>query len=129
MTHPGEGSDDVKTSARSAILPIVNGEVGAGNPNRQGLNSALRGEGDPLNINQDVPGKGNGYSPVWDVHAVIWNQSAIDAGKRRVLVSASDVASAFGNGQVHGAGGVPNESIGGFPSGGFISNCPLIAQN
>ena len=125
---PGLGSNDVKTSARSAILPIVNGAVGATNPQRQGLNSALRGEGDPLNINQDIPGQGNGrYSPVWDVHPVIWTQAAIDAGRRKVLVSGSDVASAFGNGYVTGAGGPANSSLGGFPAAGFISNCPLIA--
>lgn len=125
---PGLGSNDVKTSARSAILPIVNGAVGATNPDRQGLNSALRGEGDPLNINQDIPGQGNGrYSPVWDVHPVIWTQAAIDAGRRKVLVSGSDVASAFGNGYITGAGGPANSSLGGFPAAGFISNCPLIA--
>ena len=55
---PGLGSNDVKSSARSAILPVVTGEVGATNPARQVLNSALRGEGDPLNINQDIPGQG-----------------------------------------------------------------------
>ena len=55
---PGLGSHDVKSSARSAILPVVTGEVGATNPARQGLYSALRGEGDPLNINQDIPGQG-----------------------------------------------------------------------
>lgn len=51
---PGLGSNDVKASARSAILPIVNRKFDATNPARQGLNSALRGEGDPLNINQDI---------------------------------------------------------------------------
>ncbi len=125
---PGLGSNDPKTSSRSAILPIVNGEVGATNPARQGLNSALRGEGDPLNINQDIPGQGNGrYSPVWDVHPVFWTQAAINAGKRKVLVSGSDVASAFGNGFITGAGGPANPSLGGFPAAGFISNCPIVA--
>ncbi len=125
---PGLGNNDPKTSARNAIIPIVNGEVGPTNPARQGLNSALRGEGDPLNINQDIPGQGNGrYSPVWDVHPVFWTQAAIDAGKRKVLVSGSDVASAFGNGYITGAGGPANPSLGGFPAADFISNCPLIA--
>ncbi|MFC4947505.1 hypothetical protein [Pseudonocardia sp. GCM10023141] len=125
---PGLGSNDVNTSARSAILPIVNGPVGATNPQRQGLNSALRGEGDPLNINQDIPGQGNGrYSPAWDVHPVFWTQAAIDAGQRRQLVSGSDVASAFGNGQITGGTGPANPSLGGFPAGGFISNCPIVA--
>lgn len=125
---PGVGSNDIKTSARSAIIPIVNGINGVGNPQRQGLNSALRGEGDPLNINQDIPGQGNGrYSPVWDVHPVVWTQAAIDAGRRKQLVSGSDVASAFGNGFITGPGNVPNDSLGGFPAAGFISNCPIVA--
>ena len=125
---PGLGSNDVKTSARSAIIPIVNGEVGVTNPARQGLNSALRGEGDPLNINQDIPGQGNGrYSPVWDVHPVFWTQAAIDGGQRRQLVSGSDVSGAFSHGLITGGGGPANPSLGGFPSAGFISNCPLLA--
>lgn len=45
---PGIGSNDPKTSARSQIVPFVNGQTGIGNPNRQGLNSALLGQGDPL---------------------------------------------------------------------------------
>ena len=127
---PGLGSNDVNTSARSAIIPVVNGINGAGNPQRQGLNSALRGEGDPRNINQDIPGQGNGrYSPVWDVHPVVWTDAAIAAGKRKLLVSGSDVASAFGNGDIVGPGTVPNDSLGGFPAAGFISNCPIVTTD
>jgi len=44
---PGVGSNDRKTSARSAIIPIVNGPRGVNNPERQGLQSALLGQGDP----------------------------------------------------------------------------------
>jgi hypothetical protein len=126
---PGLGSNDPKTSARSAIIPIVNGERGVGNPNRQGLQSALFGEGDPMNINQDVPGRGGDrYSPVWDVHAVVWTDAAIAAGRRRLLTSGSDVASAFGNGQIVSPfAGPANPSLGGFPAAGFISNCPIVA--
>lgn len=126
---PGLGSNDTETSARSAIIPVVNGATGVGNPNRQGLNSALRGEGDPLNINQDIPGQGNGrYSPVWDVHPVVWTQAAIKSGQRELLVSGSDVANAFTHGLITSAGNGPaNESLGGLPAGGFISNCPIVA--
>ncbi len=101
---PGLSSNDVKTSARSAILPIVNHKFDATNPARQGLNSALRGEGDPLNFNQDILGQGNGrYSPARDIHPVCWTRAAIDAGRRKVLVSGSDVASALGNSSITGA--------------------------
>ena len=126
---PGLGSNEVKTSSRSAIIPIINGAVGASNPQRQGLNSALRGEGDPNNINQDIPGQGNGrYSPVWDIHAVVWTDAAIASGQRRILSSASDLINAFDHGLVFSAGNGPaNPSLDGFKALGAISNCPLIA--
>lgn len=126
---PGAGSNE-QTSARSAIIPIVNGAVGASNPERQGLNSALRGEGDPNNINQDIPGQGNGrYSPIWDIHAAVWTDAAIASGQRRVLTSAGDLTNAFTHGLVVSAGSGPaNASLGGFTALGAISNCPLIAQ-
>ena len=126
---PGVGSNDPDTSARSAIIPVVNGAVGAGNPNRQGLNSALRGEGDPLNINQEIPGQGNGrYSPVWDVHPLAWTQAAIDSGQRVLLTSGSQVAGAFSHGRITSAGSGPaNPSLGGLRAGNFISNCPIVA--
>jgi hypothetical protein len=125
---PGEGSDDPNTSARDAIIPVVNGQTGATNPNRQGLNSALRGEGDPLNIQQEIPGQGNGrYSPIWDVHPITWTQAAINAGQRVLLTSGSDVTNAFTHGEVTGGTGPANSSLGGLPAGGFISNCPIVA--
>ena len=108
---------------------MVNGAVGAGNPARQGLNSALRGEGDPLNVNQDIPGQGNGrYSPVWDVHPVVWTTAAIDSGQRVLLTSGSQVAGAFAHGLIAGAGtGPANPSLQGLPAANFISNCPIVA--
>ncbi len=65
---PGLGSNDPGTSARSAIIPIVNGALGVNNPARQGLQSALLGEGDPLNVTQEEPVFEDGvvlYSPLW----------------------------------------------------------------
>lgn len=126
---PGVGSNDPDTSARSAIIPVVNGAVGVTNPNRQGLNSALRGEGDPLNINQDIPGQGNGrYSPVWDVHPLVWTQAAINSGQRVLLTSGSDVRGAFSHGLITSAGtGPANGSLDGLRAADFISNCPIVA--
>ncbi len=125
---PGLGSNEVKTSARSAIIPIINGPRGVGNPARQGLQSALLGEGDPLNINQDVPGRSNRYSPVWDVHLVVWTQAAINAGARTRLVSGSDVANVIQHGlATSGGSGPANKDLGGLRAAGFISNCPIVA--
>lgn len=122
---PGVGSN-ADDSARSAIIPVINGERGVGNPSRQGLESALLGEGDPLNINQEVPGKGNRYSPVWDVTPIQWSDAAITAGKRRLLTSESDVAGEAKAGRISGIGTIPNASLGGVKAPGFISNCPVI---
>lgn len=102
---PGLGFNDRETSARSAILPVVDGTRGVDNPERQGLNSALFGEGDPLNVNQEVPGHGGDrYSPVWDVHPIVWTQAAIDAGLRERLTSNSEIANAFDKGLIVSGG-------------------------
>ena len=125
---PGVGSNDVSTSARSAIIPFVNGAVGITNPERQGLNSALRGEGDPMNINQDVPGRSSRYSPVWDVHPAVWAADQVAAGAQFLITSASEAAGAFSHGLiVSGGGGPANPGLNGLQAGGFISNCPIIA--
>jgi hypothetical protein len=124
---PGLGSNR-PDSARSAIIPVVNGPVGPGNPDRQGLNSALRGEGDPLNINQTVPDRGHDYSPVWDVHPVVWTDRAVTTGQRTLLTHNSDVARAVQHGTAVSAGSGPaNPDLGGLRAAGFISNCPIVA--
>ncbi len=126
---PGLGSDDRNTSAREAIIPVVNGERGVNNPDRQGLQSALFGEGDPLNIIQEEPGDED-YSPVWDIHLVVWTQAAINAGKRDLLTDADKIADAFKKGLlVSGTpnSGVRNESLEGLVALGAISNCPVSA--
>ncbi len=128
---PGLGSNDPDTSARSAIIPIVNGERGVDNPERQGLESALLGEGDPLNITQEEPGFEDGevlYSPVWDLHLVVWTEEAIADGHRQRLTDAADeVVDAFQAGHVVSGApdGVPNASLGGLRAIGAISNCPI----
>src|SRR5207253_656563 len=74
---PGLGSN-APSSGRSAIIPVINGaQTGA---DRQGLQSALLGGGDPLNITQSLPGAAD-YTPVWDLHPAIWSNAAIAGGK------------------------------------------------
>lgn len=126
---PGLGSDDREKSAREAIIPIVNGERGVNNPDRQGLQSALFGEGDPLNIIQEEPGDKD-YSPVWDLHLLVWTQAAIKAGKRELLTGAGKVENAFKKGLIVSGepnSGVKNPSLGGLKATGAISNCPVSA--
>jgi hypothetical protein len=79
---PFPGDDKPFRSAREALIPVINGPMGKNNPNRQGLRSAVAGEGDPLNIFQEQAGCEDAddpgsfcdaalYSPLWDVHPVL----------------------------------------------------------
>lgn len=123
---PGLGSN-ARSSTRSAIIPIVNGERGKSNPERQGLQSAVLGEGSPLNIQQSLPG-GADYSPIWDVHPAVWSQTAIDSGLRKRLKTNAAIRAAVKAGNLTSGGtGPANASLGGLKAAGFISNCPTVA--
>ncbi|MDQ6794964.1 MAG: hypothetical protein M3067_09150 [Chloroflexota bacterium] len=121
---PGLGSN-ASTSARSAIIPVINGAQSG--PDRQGLQSAVLGGGDPLNITQSLPG-GSDYTPVWDLHPVLWTDQAIKDGKRVQLKSAAQVARDVKAGLLTSAGkGPANSSLGGLRAIGFISICSTVA--
>ena len=128
---PVMGSNDPNTSARAAITPFVNGETGVNNPERQGLNSALMGEGDPLNVTEEHPnhrGKIPLYSPLWDVHPARWTAAAIAAGERERLDRHDDIADAVEDGLIISVGAGPaNPVLGGLRAAGFIVNCPIVA--
>lgn len=115
---PGLGSNTNK-SARSAIVPFVNGQTGVDNPNRQGLNSALLGDGDPLNVTQTLAGQRE-YSPLWDVHPAIWTDEAIAQGLNTLQVDFDDIEDIAEDGFIIGPSGS-------FEAGGFIVNCPIIS--
>lgn len=137
---PQAGNDDPAVSAREAIIPVVNGPRGAGNPQRQGLQSAVAGEGDPLNIIREEPECSDPavpancsalqYSPLWDVHPVAWTQAAIDAGLRTQLTSHEQVEALFNQGLLVSAapGGPVNHDpeIDGLRAAGVVVNCPPI---
>jgi hypothetical protein len=123
---PGLGSD-APSSGRSAIIPVVNGARGKHNPNRQGLQSAVLGQGAPLNITQSFPNSPN-YSPMWDVTPVVWTAKAIKAGRRRELTSSTAVAAGAKAGELTSLGtGPANASLGGIKALGGISNCTTVA--
>ncbi len=125
---PGLASFDRETSARAAIIPIVNGPKGVNNPQRQGLQSAVAGQGDPLNITQVVPGD-NDYTPIWDVTPALWTDAAIAAGERVRLTDHDDVADLFSQGLLVSAGGGPaNASLHGLRALPGISNCPVVVE-
>ena len=121
---PGLGSDSA-TSARSAIIPVINGSLtGSG---RQGLQSAVLSGKDPLNVTQSFPGAAD-YTPIWDLHPVVWTPAAIKDGKQVELTSAAQVAKNVKAGLLASAGkGPANSSLGGLRAIGFISICSTVA--
>ena len=128
---PGLGPNDPGMSARSAIIPIVNGPRGEGNSERQGLQSALL-EGDPLSITQEEPGMEDGdvlYSPIWDIPLAVWTDAAIETGDRERLIAEEEVVPALEAGLVtSGAEGPSNASLGGMRALDAISNGPITAN-
>jgi hypothetical protein len=143
---PTAGDDKSFRSAREALIPVINGPMGKNNPNRQGLRSAVAGEGDPLNIFQEQAGCENpddpgsfcdaaAYSPMWDVHPVLWTDAAIAAGLRqrvttdkREFIAPINIIELYADGMMKTAafGGNRNASLGGLSAAGIIVNCPII---
>jgi hypothetical protein len=137
---PQRGSDDCANSASEAIIPIVNGERGIDNLQRQGLQSAVAGEGDPLNIIREEPECSQTgvaancsalqYSPLWDATPVAWTQAAINAGQRLRIGSHQTVEQLFSQGLLVNAN--PNgpsqldPEIYGLRALGVVINCPPI---
>jgi hypothetical protein len=135
---PQRGSDFCSNSASEAIIPIVNGQLGVDNPERQGLQSAVAGEGDPLNIIREEPECSDPsnpdlcsalqYSPLWDATPVAWTQAAIDAGKRVRLSSHLQVERRFQRGQLVNANPTGPEQqdpeIEGLRALGVVIDCP-----
>ena len=123
---PGLAHDE-PPSARAAITPVVNGIRGDSDPMRQGLQSALLGEGDPLNIAQEQPSDPVHYTPLWDVSPVLWTDAAIAAGLRVQLHSQDAIRKqALAGNIVSALPGTPDLGLGGINASGSISNCPII---
>src|SRR5581483_9183857 len=113
----GDGTD----SARAGLAAFVNGQTGAANPQRQGLNSAVVDGLDPLNVLAWNPSQGR-YSPLWDVHLAQWSARAVAAGVNTRQTEFAGVEKLAENGTLTGPGGVP------FGASGFIVDCPIVSQ-
>ena len=112
---PTVGQDGTN-QARASLAAFVNGPTGTTNPQRQGINSALLGEGDPLNVLAWMPNQGR-YSPLWDVFLTEW---APGQTPQRITEFAA-VADLAKSGAVASPGGAP------WGAAGVIVNCPIIA--
>lgn len=120
------GRDDSAFSAVERIFVTVNGPTnspdGVHNPQRQGLNSALLGEGGPLNVLGGIPTVATDYSPLWDMNVGEWTQDAIERGFRSRLTDEFQILGLVQQGWITGPGGAE------FGSSGFIVNCPIVMR-
>jgi len=120
------GRDDSAFSAVERIFLTLNGPTnspdGVVNPQRQGLNSALMGEGGPLNVLGGIPTVATDYSPLWDVNLGEWTQDAIDRGFRSRVTEEFQILGLVERGWITGPGGAPYGSV------GIIVNCPIVMR-
>jgi hypothetical protein len=120
MQDIGVGRDDSAFSAIERLFAVTNGQTGKTNPQRQGFDSALAGDGDALNVLGGIPTVATDYSPLWDVNAGEWTQAAIDNGYRARIDGEFQFLGLVQQGWITGPGGTP------FGSTGFIVNCPPV---
>ncbi len=111
---PKVGQDGTD-QARTSLAAFINGPTGADNV-RQGINSALLGQGDPLNVLAWLPNQGR-YSPLWDVFLTEWAPGQTP----RQIRQFTDVEDLASSGAVTSPGGAP------WGAAGVIVNCPIIA--
>ena len=109
---PGESAE--------RIVVVVNGPTGKDNPHRQGLVSALSGEGGPLNVLGGIPTINLDYSPMWRLFPLVWTDEAIQKGYRYRITSALQAAEMDTRGLLKSLDG------GAFRAVGFVVNCPVV---
>ncbi len=118
---PFAGGDGTN-SARASLAAFVNGQTGAGNPQRQGLNSALLDGLDPLNVLFWNPSQGR-YSPLWDVFPTQWSAKALAAGQNVRQTDFGQVENLAEHGTVTGPGGAP------WGAANFVVDCPIVSRD
>jgi hypothetical protein len=120
------GRDDSAFSAIERIFVTINGPTnspdGVHNPQRQGLNSALLGEGGPLNVLGGIPTVATDYSPLWDMNLGEWTQDAVDRGFRSRVTEEFQILGLVQQGWITGPGGATYGSV------GIIVNCPIAMR-
>lgn len=113
-------SDILKSGATEIIYTIVNGTTGRNDPERQGLDSALKGEGPSLDILAQFREISAGYSPMWDVQLAEWTKEAIEKNQRKLVTDGDDLTAKSEAGLLVSPGGGP---VG---TNGILVNCPVV---
>ena len=125
MQNTRVGHDDSAFSAVERLFSFANGPTNVGNgkvvnPQRQGLNSAVKGEGGALNVLGGIPHVATDYSPLWDFNLGVWTADAIAKGYRSRLNEEFQILGMVQRGFITGPGGKP------WGSTGLIVNCPIV---
>jgi hypothetical protein len=121
------GGDDGAFSGVERIFGVTNGPrnvvEGEQNPQRQGFNSALAGEGPgPLNVLGGIPTVATDYSPLWDLNLAEWTPQAVDNGYVSRLIDEFQILGLAERGFLTAPGGEP------FGSSGILINCPIVSR-
>jgi hypothetical protein len=115
------GLNDTANSDVAVNYIMINGPTGEGNPQIQGVNSALSDKGGQvLDVFDSAPGVRDGYSPMWDLYLGWWTQEAIDKGYRAAIHSELEWLTLVEKGWITGAEGGEMGTV------KLVSNCPLI---
>jgi hypothetical protein len=115
------GAGDEPNSSVAVNYIMVNGPTGDGNPQIQGVNSALSDStGQVFDIFHAAPGVHEGYSPMWDLYLGWWTDEAIGKGYRARVHSQLEWLTLVEEGWIVGEDGGEPRSV------GLVSNCPLI---
>jgi hypothetical protein len=113
-------SDILQSGATDVIYTIVNGKTGAKDPDRQGLDSALNGEGPSLDILAHFTKISAGYSPMWDVRLAEWTKEAIAKDQRKLITDGDDLEAKNESGLLVSPAGGPVKTT------GNLVNCPVV---
>src|SRR3954469_11880274 len=113
-------SDILQSGAIEVIYTIVNGKMGAKDPNRQGLDSAINGEGPSLDILAHFKEISAGYSPMWDVRLAEWTKEAISKDQRKLITDGNDLEAKSASGLLVSPAGGPVKTT------GNLVNCPVV---
>jgi hypothetical protein len=109
---------------RESLIAFTDGQTGATNPQRQGLNAAILDGPSPLNILKEIPEPTAqfDYSPMWDVHLENWTSAAVASG---INVRQTDFDAAVQQVTDGNATGFPAGST--FGASGIVVNCPVVS--
>jgi hypothetical protein len=113
-------SDILQSGAIEVIYTILNGNMGEKDPDRQGLNSAISGEGPSLDILAHFTELSAGYSPMWDVRLAEWTKDAISKNQRKLITDGDDLEAKSAAGLLVSPAGGPVKTT------GNLVNCPVV---